>query len=128
MWCLCLDGIYWGFHPTARVEVLSGIAGEFVTKYLAENGRRILIIGQLSVNDSVQFLGLYDQAWGSGLPFIANLLDHVGSTAWGSSNNSNDNWGVQINDTNSIIFFVWDASVNSRPVYLSRSPVNPHAV
>ena len=82
--CLGLDGLSQKVHPTAHVEVPAGTVGDFVTNYLDENGCQIKIIGQLSVNDSVQFLGLSDQAWGSGLLFVANLLAHVESTGWES--------------------------------------------
>ena len=102
LWCLGLGRIFWKFHPTARVEVPTGTAVEFVTDYLAGNGRRINIIRQLYVNDSVQFLGLSDQAWGSGLLFITNLLAHVESTGWGSYNNSNQSWVGRFNNANII--------------------------
>ena len=57
-----LDGISQKVHTTARVEVTTGTVGDFVVDYLAENGRRIQIIGKRFVNDSVQVLGLSDQA------------------------------------------------------------------
>ena len=88
------------------VESLShGTLGYFVTNYLAGNGRSINIIRQLSVNDNVQFLGLYDQSWGSGFQFFSNLLDHVEATGWGGSNNYSKNWGGRFNDANSITNF-----------------------
>ena len=68
---------------------MSGIVREFVTDYLAKNGRRIRIIRELSVNGSVQFLGLSDQAWGSGFPYIAKILAVVEATGWDSSNDYN---------------------------------------
>ena len=98
-----------------------------MTNYLAENGRLIDIIGQLSVNDSVQFLGLSDQSWGSGLLFIANLLAQVKYTGWGSANNYNQNHGVRFNNANSIENVAWGASIYSCPAYLPQSPVNPCA-
>ena len=80
-----------------------------------------------SVNDSVQFWGLSDQSWGSGLPFISNLLAHVDPTGWGSSNNSNQIWGGWFKNANIIINAAWGDSINARPAYLTRSLVNPHA-
>ena len=56
LWWLGLDRICRVVHPTARAEVPARTIREFVTNYLAENGRQILIIRQLSVNWSVQFL------------------------------------------------------------------------
>ena len=52
-WCLDLYGICCEVRSIAHVEVTVGTVREFVTDYLAENGRRILIIGQLYVNNSV---------------------------------------------------------------------------
>ena len=91
--------------------VPAGTIKEFVTYYLDTNGRRIAIIGKLSINNSVQFLVFSDQAWGSGLPYIANLLDQVEVKLWVSSNNSNHNWGGHSNDSNSITNFAWVASI-----------------
>ena len=54
LWCLVLHGITHEVHPTEHVEVTAGTIGDFVTDYLAENGRRIEIIRKISVNDSVQ--------------------------------------------------------------------------
>ena len=71
LWCLGLENISRKVHPTAQVEVVDITFGEFVTNYLAENGLRIHIIGQLSVNDSVYFLGVRNQAWGRGFMFIS---------------------------------------------------------
>ena len=48
--------------------------GEFTTNYLAESGHRIPIIGKISINGSVQFLGIPDFVRDSGFSFIENLL------------------------------------------------------
>ena len=61
-----------------------------------------MIIVELSVNGSVQFLGLSDQVWGSGLPYIAKLRAQVEATGLSSSNNSNQSWGARFNDDNII--------------------------
>ena len=127
LWCLCLDRICRKVHSTAYVEVPAGTIRYFVTDYIAKNGRQIPIIGQLSVNGSVQFLGLTDQAWGSGFPFITNLLARVESTGWGSPNNYNQNWGGQLNDANRIKNVTWGDSVSACPAYLPWSPTNPCA-
>ena len=54
-WCQDLYRICHEVNPTAYVEIPDGTFREFVTKYLAENGRWIQIIGELYVNGSVQF-------------------------------------------------------------------------
>ena len=67
IWSLGLDGIISKVHPTAQIEVIAGTIREFVTNYLAENGRRIQIIGGKSINNSVQFFGVTNHNEGSGL-------------------------------------------------------------
>ena len=100
--CLGLYVISHEVHPTAHVEGTTGTVGEFFTNYLSENGRQIKIIGQLSVNNSVQVLGFSDQAWGIGLPFICNILAHVKATGWEVANNFNQNLGGRLNNANII--------------------------
>ena len=95
--------------------------------YLAENGCIIDIIGQLSVNDSVQFFGLSDQAWGSGFPFIFNVMACVGGTGWFSGNYSNQEWGWGFNNANRVTNVSWGAYVDPCPDYLPWSSVNTHA-
>ena len=64
----------------------------------------------MSINVSVQFIGL-SNIWGSGLPFITNLLDHVDATGWvSSSNKSNQSWGGRFNDPTSMTNFPWGGS------------------
>ena len=84
LWCLSLYNINQEVHPTARVEVVAGTVGEFTTNYLAENRRRIPIIGKLSINGSVQFLGIPDFVWGFGLSFLTNLQAPTDPTGWGN--------------------------------------------
>ena len=72
-------------------------------------------------------MGLYDQARGSGLPFIANLLAQVEATGWGNSNNHNQIWGGHFNNANIIINAAWGDSVDTSPTNLPRIPGRPHA-
>ena len=60
LWGVGLEGISREVHPTERVEVTAGTFREFVNDYLAENGRIIQMIGQLSINDSFQLFGVTD--------------------------------------------------------------------
>ena len=62
LWCLGLEVISRKFYPMEHLDVTTGTVGSFLTEYLAKNGRIIEITGQLSINDSVQFLGFSDQA------------------------------------------------------------------
>ena len=86
LWCLGLDGISHESHPTDQVEVIAGIIEEFLTNFFLENAHIILIIGKISVYNSVQILGITDQSGGSGLSFIFNLLSRVEATELGSGN------------------------------------------
>ena len=58
LWCLVLENITRKVYLAEQVEVGSETMGEFRTNYLTKNGRRILIIGNFSINGSVQFLGI----------------------------------------------------------------------
>ena len=121
-----LDRICHKIHPTARVEIRDETVGEFVTNYLAENGRRIAIIGKISVNVSFQFFGLSYQDWGSGFPYITNLLDQVEATGWGISKNPNQIWGG-FKNANRIINSAWGASIDASSNNSPQSPGRPHA-
>ena len=70
MWCLGFNGVTRKIHPTAQVEVSAGTVGQFTNNYLTENGRLIIFIGQLSINGSVQLLGIPDFSKNSVLFFI----------------------------------------------------------
>ena len=50
-----LEEIYREIHAKVRVEILDGTIEDFFANYLAENGRRIAIIGQLFVSGNIQF-------------------------------------------------------------------------
>ena len=79
-WYLDLDGIIYNDYPTSHVEIPAGTVGDFVTDYLATNGRRIEIIGKISVNGRIKFLGLFDQTRGTRISFIFNLQARVEAT------------------------------------------------
>ena len=110
-----------------QVDVPAETIGEFVTYYFAENGRRIEIIGQLSANGSVQFLGLAGPTWGTGMLFIYNLKDPGDHTGSVSANSYNQNWGVSMLDANRITNITCGDSVDTHPAYLPRSPINSRA-
>ena len=79
LWCWDIDRICREVHPTACVEITSVTVGEFVTEYIRENGRRNQIIGELLINGNAQFIGI-SEIWGSGFPYIPNILAHVEAT------------------------------------------------
>ena len=59
MWCLGSDGVTSKIHPKAQVEVAAGTVGQFTTNYISGNGRIIPIVGQLSINESVELLDIH---------------------------------------------------------------------
>ena len=46
------------FHLTAQIYVGAGVVGEFLSDYLTESGRRIPILGRISINGSVEWLAI----------------------------------------------------------------------
>ena len=86
--------------------------------YLAGNGRRIQIIGQLYINNSVQFLGVFDKGGGSGLLFICSLQAPIEVTEWGSGNYSNQDYGGSMLYYNSMTTSAWGDSDNPCLAYL----------
>ena len=98
-----------------------------MVNYLAVNSRIILIIGQLSINDSVRFLDIPDHGKGSGLSFFINLQDPAEYTGWGGFHIFNQNWLGSMFVSYIMTNFAWGASVDPRPYYLPWSLVNPRA-
>ena len=86
-----------------------------------------MIIEKLSVNGSVQFLGLSNQVWGSGFLYISNLLAQVDDTGWVSSNNYNRVLEGRFNNDNNIVNAAWVSSVDASPTNSLRSPGHPPA-
>ena len=67
------------------------LATQFLSNYLAENGRRIPILGQISINGSVKLLGIPNYHRTSGTMFTENLLDTHAITDWGDDGTPNQN-------------------------------------
>ena len=101
--------------------------GEFTTDHLAENRRRIPIIGQLSINSSVQFLGIPDFSRGSGLSFLPNLQAPTDPTGCVNGGTYNNNWEVRPGGPYSNTSVTWDTTVPACPDYMPMSLVNPRA-
>ena len=74
IYCLGYDGITCELHPTAQVYVGAGSVGQLFSDYLAENGRRIFILGQIPINGSVKFLGIFNFHRTSG-PFLLRISE-----------------------------------------------------
>ena len=69
--CHGIDRLCCMVYPTAHIEIHDGNIGGFVTKHLSANGWRNRTVGELSINGSVQFIGLCEM-WGSRLPYIVD--------------------------------------------------------
>ena len=93
IWCLSSDRITREVHPTAQLDVSAGVIGQFLSDYLAENGRRIPILGQISINGSVEYLGIPDFHRTSEPFWDDNIL--APSSSWGyGGTTTNKNRGV----------------------------------
>ena len=122
-----MDNISCKVHPKSQVQVIYGTVGEFLTDYIAKNGRIIQIIRQIPINYSVQFLGVPDNGGGSGFPFICNLQAPVEDTGWESANNCNQDWGGIMFGAYNMTHVTWGASVDASPANSPQIPVKPHA-
>ena len=71
LWCHSLAGIYRKVHLTSQLEIANGTVGEFITNYLTSDRCRNGITGEVSINGSVQLLGLPD-VWGGSFPYVSN--------------------------------------------------------
>ena len=58
LWCHGLNGLSHDVHPTVRLEIPNENFGEFITEYLASNGRCNRIIGQYFVNAKNKCIGM----------------------------------------------------------------------
>ena len=113
LWCLSLVNVTRKVHLTVHVEVGAGPVGEFTTNYLARNGHRITIIGQLSINRSVQFLGIPDFVRGSGFSFIPSLQATTDTTGLWHGVTFNNNWIVSPGGPYSNTSVAWGTTVSA---------------
>ena len=117
-WCLGSDGVNHEDHPTLQRYVGAGTVGQFMTNYLAENGRIIPVISQLSINRSVEILGIPADAWGYGLPFIDNIQAPNVHYGWADANNSNQNLGVTPGGPYRNVVVAWVSTVPACSAYM----------
>ena len=127
LWCLRLENVTREIHLIVLLEFSAGTMGEFTTNNLAENGRIIPIIRQLSINISVQFWGISNFGRRIGLSFIENLQAPIITTGWVHANTYNQNWLVIPEVTYSNSAVTWGSTVPVCQAYMPGSPVNPRA-
>ena len=72
--CFGFDYITHEVHPAAWVDVGAGVVGQFLSDHLTGNGRIIPIFGQIPINGSVEYLGIFDSHRTGGPTWVENLL------------------------------------------------------
>ena len=58
VWSLGSNSVTSELHTKEQVDIGAGTVRQFLTDYLTKNGNRIVILGQISINGSVEFLGI----------------------------------------------------------------------
>ena len=121
---MCLDygSVTREFLPTAQIDVGVETVGQFSTHYFSENGRRIPVIIQISINVSVKLLGIPGDAWGCGLTFIENVQGPTMPSGWGDADTSNQNWRVTLWRPYGNVTVSWVITVPTHPSYMTWSP------
>ena len=89
IWCFGYSVITHEVHPTAQVYVGAGFVGKFLSNYPDENRRRIPILGQISINGSVELLGIPNLLRTIGPMYTENILAPHDTKGWGDSSTSN---------------------------------------
>ena len=74
VWCFGSDSITPEVHPIAQVDVGAGVVGQLLSDYHTTNGRRISILGQISINGSVEYLGIPDFHITGGTMWVDNIM------------------------------------------------------
>ena len=93
---------------------------EFSSDYLNESGRRILILGRISINGSVEYLGVTDFHITGGTFWAANIV--APGSIWGDGGTTiNKNWVVNIEGTYGSVDIPWSIPVPIHPDYVPRS-------
>ena len=90
VWTFGEDGVTREFHKTAQVDVGAVFAREFATDYLTKSWHRVPMFGRISINGSVEWLGVTDFQRTYGPSSTSNLL--APRHSWvdgGSTTNSN---------------------------------------
>ena len=100
--------------------------GDFSSNYITESGRRIPILGQISINRSVEDLGIPDFHRTGGPFWDDNLLDPCSS--WGDGGTTtNQNWLFQPGGTYGSVAVPWSLPIPVCLAYVHRSPENTRA-
>ena len=74
VWAFGFDGVTHEVHPKEQVDVGTGFVGDFLSCCLTESGRRIPILGRISIHGSVEWLGVPNFHRTSGPFWAPNIL------------------------------------------------------
>ena len=111
------------FNLTARVYVSTVVVGQLSYDCFTESGCRIPILGIISINGSVEWLGIPDFHITSGPFWTANIL--APSYSWGDGGTkTNKNWGIKPGVPYGSVAFPWSRRVPVCLDYVPRSPGN----
>ena len=126
VWAFGYDGITREVQTTAQVDVDDVVVGDFLYNYRTESGYRLPILGQFSINGSVEYLDIPD-FHRTGGPFWAdNLL--APCSGWEDGGTStNQNWRVQPGVPYGSVAVPWSRTVPALPAYVPRIPENARA-
>ena len=109
-----------------KVDVGTGVVGQFSSDNLTENGRRIPILSQISINGSVEYLGIPDFHRAGGTFWADNLLSPHSSWVSGG-NTTNQNWVIHTGGPYNNVSAAWRGAVLTRHDYVARNPENVRA-
>ena len=94
-----------------------------MSEYLIENGRRILILGQVIINGSFKYLGIPKFQKTSGPMWADNRLDPRSS--WGYGDTYNQTWGVQTGGPYINVAMSWGTTIPAPYAYMNWSQESP---
>ena len=126
VWAFVDDGAMREVHLTARVDVGDGVFGEFSSDHVIESGTRIPILSRVSINGSVELLGVPEFHRNGGPFWTTNLLSPHPSWVNGGTI-TNKNRISQPGITSGSVAVPWNCPVCVLPVYVRRLSENTRA-
>ena len=122
VWDFGSNGITHDVHPTAQVDVSAGVVGHLLSDYLTENGRIILILSKISINGSIEYLGIPKLHRTGGTIWDDNWDPR---SSWGEiGTTTNNNWVVYSGGTHGSVGVTWHVAVPDCSDYIPVSPEN----
>ena len=125
----------WGFgeydvtrevHLTVRVDVGTGVIGEFSPDYFTETWLRVPMFGRISINRSAELFGVPDFHRTGGPFWDDNLL--VVRSSWGDGGTTtHQNWGSKPGGPYGSVAVPWNCPVHVLPVNIRRISENTSA-